>query len=69
MTKQKVQAGVLATRSVSPKQALRLRKRLLVTTKALNHLKKKTLISAMKMKQAGCCKPDGGSCCVNKKLN
>jgi hypothetical protein len=67
MTKQRVQAGVLVTRLVSPKQALRLKKKLLVTKKALNHLKQKKVISAMKMREAGCCKPDGGTCCVNKR--
>ena len=58
--------GVLATTSVSSKRAGALKKKLLVTTKVLNHLQKKRVLSAMN--RAGCCKPDGGSCCVNKRV-
>lgn len=66
MPRSKSKAGSLPTKSISKKRAGSLSRRLLVTTKALNHLQKKEMISTMMMSRAGCCKPDGGTCCVNK---
>jgi hypothetical protein len=44
-----------------------LRNRLmLVTDQTLNHLRAHDLIPRME-RAANCCKPDGGTCCVNKK--
>lgn len=39
---------------------------MLVTDQTLNHLRVHNVIPRME-RAAGCCKPDGGSCCVNRK--
>lgn len=50
-----------------------LEKRLmLVTDSTINHLREHGVIpkeeeSLRMMRAGGCCKPDGGTCCVNKK--
>jgi hypothetical protein len=49
-----------------------LEKRLmLVTDGTLNHLRSHGVIpqegDSLRMMRAECCKPDGGTCCVNKK--
>lgn len=45
-----------------------LSKRLMVVTdNSLNHLIEKGVISKLDIKRAGCCKPDGGTCCPNAK--
>jgi len=65
MPRQKAKPGALPTKSISPQRAGILGRQLLVTEKALNHLQAKGLIS--KGNRAGCCKPDGGTCCPNAK--
>jgi hypothetical protein len=54
----------LPTRS-SSKNASALTKRLMVTHKVLSHMMKKGALA--RMAADGCCKPDGGTCCVNKR--
>ena len=55
----------LPTRSTSSKQTADLTKRLTVTNKAISHMVKKGALA--RMAADGCCKPDGGTCCVNKR--
>jgi hypothetical protein len=62
MTQKKPVAGVLPTKSTSPRRASTLTK--LVTAKALDHLIAKGAIK--KMARGNCCKPDGGTCCPNR---
>jgi hypothetical protein len=68
----------LTTVSVSAERVeellLELNNRLmLVTDHTLNHLKSHGAIptpgvTARMARADGCCKPDGGTCCVNKKI-
>ena len=64
----------LSTASVSPERVeevlTQLKNRLmLVTDQTLNHLKSHGVIpmAGVMARADGCCKPDGGTCCVNKK--
>jgi hypothetical protein len=67
MSKKEKKSGSLPTKPSSRKRTAKLTKRLLVTDKALQHLVIKGMISTAQMRAAGCCKPDGGTCCPNKK--
>jgi hypothetical protein len=70
--------GKLSTVSVSPERVQELMSELqnrlmLVTDRTLNHLQSHGALPAHGAKPTvvradGCCKPDGGTCCVNKKL-
>lgn len=67
----------LSTTSVSPERVQELMSELqtrlmLVTDRTLNHLQSHGAVpkpgaSAAVLRADGCCKPDGGTCCVNKK--
>ncbi len=65
-------AGVLPTDPVTKEQTVVLVQSLLVTWNVLDHLQThgifKTKQDIMKLRADGCCKPDGGTCCVNKRL-
>lgn len=54
----------LPTRSTSSKRAADLTRKL-VTRKAITHMIKKQALA--RAAADGCCKPDGGMCCPNKK--
>lgn len=56
----KVAAGVLPTEFVSAEQAAELTKVLGLTLEEQNE------VAGGARKAAACCKPDGGTCCVNK---
>jgi hypothetical protein len=53
----------LATRSTSSKRTADLTKKL-ITNKAVAHMIQK---GALARSADGCCKPDGGTCCPNKR--
>lgn len=69
--------GKIATVQVSPEVVTKLmgeltNRLMLVTDQTLNHLRSHGVISAhggapVMARADGCCKPDGGTCCVNKK--
>lgn len=65
-TKKSKKSGSLPTKSPSSKQIKKLTKNLLVTDKALGHLVSFGMINVSQIRAAGCCKPDGGTCCPNK---
>jgi hypothetical protein len=61
----------LSARSISFEQAVMLMEELnkrmsVVSEQALGHLMSKGVIAAIA--REGCCKPDGGTCCPNKKI-
>jgi len=60
--------GVLPTHAVTKEERVVLVQSLLVDWKVLEHLQQKGIIEARRgaSARAGCCKPDGGTCCVNK---
>jgi bacterioferritin-associated ferredoxin len=66
MSKKEAETGSLPTKSPSPQRTARLTKRLLVTDKALQHLVGHGMITIEQIRDAGCCAPDGGTCCPNK---
>jgi hypothetical protein len=66
MSKKEAETGSLPTKPPSPQRTARLTKRLLVTDKALQHLVGHGMISVEQIRAAGCCAPDGGTCCPNK---
>lgn len=73
MPNKEKKAGVLPTERATKEQTVILVQSLLVTWKVLEHLESKGLLKAreevMKLRaDAGCCAPDGGSCCVNKRV-
>jgi hypothetical protein len=69
MTGQERQRGGLPTEGVTREQRVVLVESLTVTWKVLEHLRAKGVIAQKGLlREAGCCKPDGGSCCVNAKL-
>jgi len=65
--------GKLPTKPITTKQRVVLVESLQVTWKVLEHLKKKGMLQPQAdgkvslRRDDGCCKPDGGTCCVNKK--
>jgi hypothetical protein len=71
------QSGSLPTEAVTTQQTVVLVQSLLVTWKVLDHLKDKGVVGSgrkasgpedlVRREDAGCCKPDAGPCCVNKK--
>jgi hypothetical protein len=70
-------SGALPTTSATKEQTVVLVQSLLVTWKVLDHLKDKGVIPSRESfsrdlggklrADDACCKPDGGTCCVNKK--
>ncbi len=64
--------GALPTGPATIEQTVVLVQSLLVTWNVLDHLQQKgvfkTQADIMKLRADGCCKPDGGTCCVNKRL-
>jgi hypothetical protein len=70
MIDDKAPDGQLPTVSVSPERVEELMNELknrlmLVTDHTLNHLQSHGVILDI-TRAAGCCKPDGGTCCVRK---
>jgi hypothetical protein len=65
-------SGVLPTEPVTQEQKVVLVQSLLVTWNVLGHLQQhgifKTQEDILKLRAEGCCKPDGGTCCVNKRI-
>jgi|GEM_PF-4012153 len=72
MSPDKFQSGELPTVPVTNEQRVVLVESLQVTWKILEHLKDKGMLKIQPdgkvALRAGCCKPDGGTCCVNKKV-
>jgi hypothetical protein len=71
MSHEEHEPGVLPTDRVATTETVVLVRSLLVDWKVLDHLRKHGITDpniAPEMR-AECCKPDGGSCCVNKKGN
>jgi hypothetical protein len=61
------ESGVLPTHAVTREETVVLVRSLLVDWKVLEHLQDKGIVDArLTRAEAGCCKPDGGTCCVNK---
>jgi len=70
MTREEEQSGALPTKSVSAEERVILVRSLLVDWKVLEHLHHQGLVPEEVLTaraNAACCKPDGGTCCVNKK--
>ncbi len=68
MSSDEGQSGALPTESVTKEQRVVLVESLSVTWKVLEHLRDKGVIGQKGLlREAGCCKPDGGTCCVNAK--
>jgi hypothetical protein len=68
MPDKKDPARVLPTKRVTQENTLILVQSLLVDWKVFEHLHEQGVVEerfALRA-QAGCCKPDGGTCCVNK---
>lgn len=58
----------LPTRGVTRAQTAILVQSMLVDWRVLEHLQQKGIVEdAFAMRADGCCKPDGGTCCVNAK--
>jgi hypothetical protein len=58
------------TKAVTKEETVVLVRSLLVDWKVLEHLQAKGILDErvlMDREDAGCCKPDGGTCCVNKR--
>ena len=61
-------SGVLPTEAVHKEETVILVRSLLVDWKVLEHLQSQGVVGEQPaLMRAQCCKPDGGSCCVNKK--
>jgi hypothetical protein len=61
--------GVLPTENVTTEETVVLVRSLLVDWKVLKHLHEQGVVKdrpALRSDE-GCCKPDGGTCCVNAK--
>jgi hypothetical protein len=71
MSNEQYQPGKLPTERVTKEQRVVLVESLLVDWKVLEHLKAQGMLKpqedgAITLRRAdGCCKPDGGTCCVN----
>lgn len=63
------QSPALPTRPVVREQTVALVQSMLVDWRVLEHLESKGMIRDpfINRDDAGCCAPDGGTCCVNKK--
>jgi hypothetical protein len=61
------EAGDLPTGSATKEETVILVRSLLVDWKVLEHLHEKGVVEErFALRSANCCKPDGGTCCVNK---
>lgn len=75
MPDQGKKSGSLPTERATKEQTVVLVQSLLVDWKVLDHLKSKGLLTREAILKArepqadGCCRPDGGTCCVNRKQN
>ncbi len=73
MPDERSESGSLATQRATREQTVVLVQSLLVTWSVLDHLKLKGVIgpreagSKLRAEDA-CCAPDGGTCCVNRKI-
>jgi len=70
MSQKDLEPGVIPTKPVAKTETVVLMRSLLVDWKVLEHLRDKR-VGAEQLKanlRAGCCKPDGGTCCVNARL-
>jgi hypothetical protein len=73
MSNEQYQPGELPTEPVTKEQRVVLVESLLVDWRVLEHLKAEEMLKPQAdgtvtlRRAAGCCKPDGGTCCVNKK--
>lgn len=71
--KQPTQPGELPTEPIATEQRVVLVESMLVTWKAMEHLRKMGMIkpqadgSNQLRREDGCCKPCGGTCCPNAK--
>jgi hypothetical protein len=58
----------LSARGVTPQQSVALVQSMLVDWRVMEHLQRNRVVEdAFALREDGCCKPDGGSCCVNAK--
>jgi hypothetical protein len=65
------QSGALPTEAVTKEETVVLVRSLLVDWKVLEHLHQRGLVEEqylLRRAADGCCKPDGGTCCVNKRI-
>ena len=61
------EASDLPTEAVTKEETVILVRSLLVDWKVLAHLHQKGIMEEpFSLRSAGCCKPDGGSCCVHR---
>lgn len=69
MPSQEPEAGALPTERVTKTETVVLVRSLLVDWEVLDHLRQHEVSAdaLARLERAGCCKPDGGSCCVNKR--
>jgi len=73
MAGERPESGELPTQPVTSEQRVILVESLQVTWKTLQHLRDKGMLKpgrdgTVSLRAAdGCCKPDGGTCCVNAK--
>jgi hypothetical protein len=69
MSQKSGESGALPTASIAREHTVVLRQSLLVDWQVLEHLHQKGAIEGRLGLQevAKCCKPDGGTCCVNRK--
>lgn len=59
----------LSARGITPEQSIMLVQSMLVDWRVMEHLHQQGVVeSAFAMREDGCCKPDGGTCCVNRQL-
>jgi hypothetical protein len=73
MPEERNESGSLATQRATREQTVVLVQSLLVTWSVLDHLKLKGVIKSREgvsklRADDGCCAPDGGTCCVNRKI-
>ena len=68
MTHEEREQGALPTKKVTTRETVVLVRSLLVDWEVLEHLRGHRVNAAELQPElrAQCCKPDGGSCCVNK---
>jgi hypothetical protein len=69
MSRESGESAALPTSAVTKEHAVVLMQSLLVDWKVLEHLHQKGAIKGQiaLQRDAACCKPDGGTCCVNRK--
>jgi hypothetical protein len=67
MSQEEREPGVIPTDRVTKQETVVLVRSLLVDWKVLEHMRDHGVSAEQLTKslRAGCCKPDGGTCCVN----